>query len=143
MRHQKAGRKLGRTSSHRKAMFRNMLTSLFEHEKIETTDAKAKELRKIAEKIVTLGKKGDLHSRRQVLRVISDKKIAKNLFDQIAPRYQSRNGGYTRIFKVGRRHGDNAPLSLIELIPEENVQKPKKRASGQQKKREAVSTAPK
>ncbi|HCX90767.1 MAG: 50S ribosomal protein L17 [Deltaproteobacteria bacterium CG12_big_fil_rev_8_21_14_0_65_43_10] len=143
MRHQKAGRKLGRTSSHRKAMFRNMLTSLFEHEKIETTDAKAKELRKIAEKIVTLGEKGDLHSRRQVLRVISDKKIAKNLFDQIAPRYQSRNGGYTRIFKVGRRHGDNAPLSLIELIPEENVQKPKKRASGQQKKREAVSTAPK
>ena len=143
MRHQKAGRKLGRTSSHRKAMFRNMLTSLFEHEKIETTDAKAKELRKIAEKIVTLGEKGDLHSRRQVLRVISAKKIAKNLFDQIAPRYQSRNGGYTRIFKVGRRHGDNAPLSLIELIPEENVQKPKKRASGQQKKREAVSTAPK
>jgi len=142
MRHQKAGRKLGRTSSHRKAMFRNMLTSLFEHEKIETTDAKAKELRKIAEKIVTLGKKGDLHSRRQVLRVISDKKIAKNLFDQIAPRYQSRNGGYTRIFKVGRRQGDNAPLSIIELIPEENVQKPKKRASGQQKKREAVSTAP-
>ncbi|MBI4621232.1 MAG: 50S ribosomal protein L17 [Desulfobacterales bacterium] len=143
MRHQKAGRKLGRTSSHRKAMFRNMLTSLFEHEKIETTDAKAKELRKIAEKIVTLGKKGDLHSRRQVLRVISDKKIAKNLFDQIAPRYQSRNGGYTRIFKVGRRHGDNAPLSLIELIPEENVQKPKKRASGQQKKIAAASTAPK
>ncbi|MFA4909586.1 MAG: 50S ribosomal protein L17 [Desulfobacteria bacterium] len=143
MRHQQAGRKLGRTSSHRKAMFRNMLTSLFEHEKIETTDAKAKELRKIAEKIVTLGKKGDLHSRRQVLRVISDKKIAKNLFDQIAPRYQSRNGGYTRIFKVGRRHGDNAPLSLIELIPEENVQKPKKKASGQQKKKETVSTAPK
>lgn len=143
MRHQKAGRKLGRTSSHRKAMFRNMLTSLFEHEKIETTDAKAKELRKIAEKIVTLGKKGDLHSRRQVLRVISDKKIAKNLFDQVAPRYQSRNGGYTRIFKVGRRHGDNAPLSLIELIPEENVQKPKKRASGEQKKRKAFSTAPK
>ncbi|MEW6003523.1 MAG: 50S ribosomal protein L17 [Nitrospirota bacterium] len=143
MRHQKAGRKLGRTSSHRKAMFRNMLTSLFEHEKIETTDAKAKELRKIAEKIVTLGKKGDLHSRRQVLRVISDKKITKNLFDQIAPRYQSRNGGYTRIFKVGRRHGDNAPLSIIELIPEESVQRPRKKASGQQKKREAVSTAPK
>ncbi|MEW6614736.1 MAG: 50S ribosomal protein L17 [Thermodesulfobacteriota bacterium] len=143
MRHQKAGRKLGRTSSHRKAMFRNMLTSLFEHEKIETTDAKAKELRKIAEKIVTLGKKGDLHSRRQVLRVISDKKITKNLFDQIAPRYQGRNGGYTRIFKVGRRHGDNAPLSIIELIPEENVQRPRKKASGQQKKKEAVSTAPK
>lgn len=144
MRHQKAGKKLGRTSSHRKAMFRNMLTSLFEHEKIETTDVKAKELRKIAEKIVTLGKKGDLHSRRQVLRVISDKKIVKNLFDQIVPRYQGRNGGYTRIFKVGRRHGDNAPLSIIELIPEENVQKPKEMPpSGQQKKREADSTAPK
>ena len=141
MRHQKAGRKLGRTSSHRRAMFRNMLTSLFEHEKIETTDAKAKELRKIAEKIVTLGKKGDLHSRRQVLRVISDKKIAKNLFDQIAPRYQSRNGGYTRIFKVGRRHGDNAPLSIIELIPEEKVENTKKVSSLQQKNKKAVSVA--
>lgn len=141
MRHQKAGRKLGRTSSHRRAMFRNMLTSLFEHGKIETTDAKAKELRKIAEKIVTLGKKGDLHSRRQVLRVISDKKIAKNLFDQIAPRYQSRNGGYTRIFKVGRRHGDNAPLSIIELIPDGNVQKPKKVSSLQQKNKKAVNVA--
>jgi len=137
VRHQKAGRKLGRTSSHRRAMFRNMLTSLFEHEKIETTDAKAK----IAEKIVTLGKKGDLHSRRQVLRVISDKKIAKNLFDQIAPRYQSRNGGYTRIFKVGRRHGDNAPLSIIELIPEEKVENTKKVSSLQQKNKKAVSVA--
>ncbi len=120
MRQQKAGRKLGRTSSHRKAMFRNMVTSLFEHERIETTDAKAKELRKIAEKMITLGKKGDLHSRRQVLSVISDKKVVRDLFDTIAPRYRHRNGGYTRIFKGGRRLGDNAPLSIIELMPEED-----------------------
>ncbi len=120
MRHQKAGRKLGRTSSHRKAMFRNMVTSFFEHERIETTDAKAKELRKIAEKMITLGKKGDLHSRRQVLSVISDKKVVRDLFDTIAPRYLHRNGGYTRIFKTGRRLGDNAPLSVIELMPEDD-----------------------
>lgn len=134
MRHQRAGRKLGRTSSHRKAMFRNMLTSLFEHERIETTDAKAKELRKIAEKMITLGKKGDLHSRRQILRVISNKKVAGNLFNNLAPRYQSRNGGYTRIFKVGRRRGDNAPLSIIELIPEEGVEIPRKGLSKEKRR---------
>ena len=118
MRHLKAGRKLGRTSSHRKAMFRNMLTSLFEHERIETTDAKAKELRKLAEKLITLGKRGDLHARRQVLKVIRDKKVVRSLFENIAPRYQNRQGGYTRIFKAGRRRGDNSPVSIIELIPE-------------------------
>ena len=134
MRHQKAGRKLGRTSSHRDAMFRNMATSFFRHERIETTDAKAKELQKIVEKMVTLGKKGDLHSRRQVLRVIHDKKVIKNLFDTIAPRYQDRNGGYTRIFKVGRRHGDNAPLSIIELVTDERMGKPKKKSSDKKKK---------
>lgn len=143
MRHQVAGRKLGRTSSHRSAMFRNMLTSLFEHEKIETTDAKAKELRKIAEKMISLGKKGDLHSRRQILRVIDNKKVVKNLFDKIAPRYQGRNGGYTRIFKVGRRRGDNAPLSIIELVPEEKVEKPKKRSSKKQKSGKTSDAAPK
>jgi len=126
MRHRKAGRKLGRTSSHRKAMFRNMATSLFEHERIETTDTKAKELRKIAEKLITLGRKEDLHSRRQVLSFINNKKVAHNFFDNIAPRYQNRNGGYTRILKVGRRRGDNAPLSIIELIQEEVVEKPRK-----------------
>jgi len=133
MRHQKAGRKLGRTSSHRKAMFRNMLTSFFEYERIETTDVKAKELRKIAEKMITLGKKGDLHSRRQVIRVIHNKKVIKNLFDTIAPRYQDRNGGYTRILKVSRRRGDNAPLSIIELVPEKGAKKPKKTSSKEKK----------
>ena len=134
MRHQKAGRKLGRTSSHRSAMFRNMLTSLFEHERIETTDAKSKELRKLAEKMITLGKKGDLHSRRQVLRVIHSKKVAKNLFDVIAPRFQARNGGYARIYKVGRRRGDNAPLSVIELLSNEEDNKQKKPLSKGRKK---------
>lgn len=134
MRHQKAGRKLGRTSSHRNAMFRNMATSFFKHERIETTDAKAKELQKIAEKMITLGKQGDLHSRRQVLRVIHDKGVIKSLFDTIAPRYQDRNGGYTRIFKVGRRHGDNASLSIIELVTDENIEKPKKKSPDKKKK---------
>ncbi len=119
MRHQKEGRKLGRTASHRKALLRNMVSSLFECEKIETTDAKAKELRKVAEKAITWGKRGDLHARRQALRVISSKKTVKKLFDEIAPRFKERRGGYTRIVKAGRRRGDNAPLAIIELIPRE------------------------
>ena len=134
MRHQKAGRKLGRTSSHRKAMFRNMVTSFFEHEKIETTDAKAKELRKIAEKMITLGKRGDLHSRRLVLRVVNDKDVVRSLFEDIAPRYQDRNGGYTRILKAGRRRGDNAPLSIIELVPEKGEKTPRKKSSRSKEK---------
>lgn len=134
MRHQKAGRKLGRTSSHRDAMLRNMTTSFFKHERIETTDAKAKELQKIVEKMVTLGKKGDLHSRRQVLRVIYDKEVIKTLFDTITPRYHDRNGGYTRIIKIGRRRGDNAPLSIIELITDEKISKPKKKSYDKKKK---------
>ena len=117
MRHLKAGRKLGRTSSHLKAMLRNMVTSLMEHERIETTDTKAKELRRLAEKMITLGKRGDLHARRQALSVISDKQVVKKLFETISPRFQNRNGGYTRIMKVGRRLGDNAPVSIIELLP--------------------------
>ena len=134
MRHQKAGRKLGRTTSHRRAMFRNMATSFFEHERIETTDAKAKELQRIAEKMITLGKRGDLHARRQVLSFLNNKDVTRNLFDTIAPRYNDRNGGYTRIFKAGRRQGDNAPLSIIELVPEKGVKKAKKKSSRDQKK---------
>jgi large subunit ribosomal protein L17 len=111
-----------------------MATSFFKHERIETTDAKAKELQKIAEKMITLGKKGDLHSRRQVLRVIHDKVVIRSLFDTIAPRYQDRNGGCTRIFKVGRRHGDNAPLSIIELVTDEKIEKPKKKSPDKKKK---------
>ena len=115
MRHQKAGRKLGRDSSHRISMLRNMVTSFFEGERIETTDAKAKELRKLAEKMITLGKQGSLHARRNALGVIRDKKVVKKLFEDIAPRFQDRQGGYTRIFKAGHRPGDAALLSVIEL----------------------------
>jgi large subunit ribosomal protein L17 len=125
MRHRKAGRKLGRTSSHRKAMLRNMVTSFFEHEKITTTDAKAKELRRVAEKIITLGKKGSLHARRQALSFIRSRHVTAKVFDELSSRYSERSGGYTRIVKLGNRVGDNSPLSLIELIADD-----KKKGSG-------------
>ena len=124
MRHNSAGRRLGRTTSHRIAMFRNMVTSFLEHEKITTTDAKAKELRSIAERMITLGKKGDLHATRQAAAYIRDKKIVTKLFTTIAPRYADRPGGYTRIIKLGIRPGDTAPVSVIELVEAE--MKPKK-----------------
>jgi large subunit ribosomal protein L17 len=116
MRHQKTGRKLGRNSSHRKAMFRNMVTSLFTHQQLETTDAKAKELRCIAEKMLTLAKKGDLHARRQALAYMSDKKVTHRLFDEIQEKYHDRQGGYVRIIKKGIRKGDAAPTSIIQLV---------------------------
>lgn len=130
MRHRKAGRKLGRTSSHRKAMMRNLVTSLLRHEKIITTDAKAKELRSVAEKMITLGKRGSLHARRQALSYIRDRKITEKVFVELSPRYSERAGGYTRIIKTGNRVGDNAPLSIIELISEvkKESKKPKKAA---------------
>ena len=118
MRHRKAGRKLSRTTSHRKAMLRNIVTSFMKHEKIVTTDAKAKELRKIAEKIITLGKKDSLHARRQVLSFIRERAVVKKLFEELSPRYSERDGGYSRIVKAGYRAGDNAPMSVIELISE-------------------------
>jgi len=136
MRHLKEGRKLGRTASHRKALLRNMVSSLLEFEKIETTDAKAKELRKVADKMITWGKRGDLHARRLSLRVISSKKIVQKLFDDIGPRFKERKGGYTRITKVGRRKGDNAPLSIIELITQDE----KKPAPGGTKEPKKKST---
>lgn len=123
MRHNKSGKRLGRNSSHRAAMLRNMVTSLLEHEKITTTDIRAKELRKVAERMITLGKRGDLHARRQALQVIRDGKVVAKLFDLVAPRYKERQGGYTRIIKLGVRAGDNAPLSLIELVEEEMAAK--------------------
>lgn len=126
MRHNKAGRRLGRTTSHRVAMFRNMVTSFFEHERITTTDAKAKELRSVVEKMITLGKRGDLHAMRQAASFIRDKKVVTKLFTTIAPRYQERFGGYTRIVKLGIRPGDNAPLSVIELVEEQVEKKVKK-----------------
>ena len=115
MRHRKQGRKLGRVASHRQAMLRNMVTSLFKHGRIQTTEAKAKELRHLADKMVSLSKRGDLHARRQALAVLRDKKVVKKLFDEIGKRYQEVKGGYTRIIKLGVRRGDNAPTALIEL----------------------------
>ncbi len=127
MRHRKSGRRLGRNSSHRKAMLRNMVTSLIDKEQITTTDARAKELRKLAEKMITLGKKGTLHARRQALEVIREKDVVAKLFDRLAPRYADRPGGYTRIVKLGYRSGDNAPLSMIEFVEEEFTPKQKKK----------------
>lgn len=116
MRHGKSGRKLNRTSSHRKAMFANMAASLIEHEQIVTTLPKAKELRPIVEKLVTLGKRGDLHARRQVASSIRDEIQTRKLFASLAPRYADRHGGYLRIMKAGYRTGDNAPMAVIEFV---------------------------
>ena len=116
MRHLNSGRKLGRTSAHRTALFRNMATSLFRHERIETTDAKAKELRSFAEQLITLAKRGDLHARRQAYADIRDQEVLAKLFGDIGPRFKARNGGYTRIIKSRIRKGDNAPISIIELV---------------------------
>ncbi len=116
MRHQMRGRKLGRTTAHRWAMFRNQLQSLVEHERIVTTLPKAKELRPIFEKAVTQGKRGTVHARRRVRRVIPNRQLVKKLFDDIAPRMEDRNGGYTRIIKLGPRKGDGAEMALIELV---------------------------
>ncbi|MEE9182388.1 MAG: 50S ribosomal protein L17 [candidate division NC10 bacterium] len=119
MRHRKLKRKLGRTSSHREALLRNLTTSLFLYEKIITTAAKAKELRKIAERMITLAKRQDLHARRQAAEVIQDERVLKKLFETIGERYQGRNGGYTRITKLEYRVGDGAPLAAVELVATE------------------------
>jgi len=128
MRHGNSGKRLGRNTSHRKAMMRNMVTSLFEHEKITTTDARAKELRPMAEKLITLAKRGDLHARRIVTEVVRDRKTVAKLFERVAPRYAERPGGYTRIVKLGHRLGDNAALSMITLVEEAYAPKAKKKA---------------
>jgi len=125
MRHRKASLKLNRTSSHRNAMFRNMVTSLFKHERIRTTDAKAKELRRWADNMITLAKRGDLHARRQALSIIREKAVVHKLFEDAAERYGSVNGGYTRIVKLARRPGDAAPISMVELISPDKSQKKK------------------
>lgn len=121
MRHKISGRRLGRTTSHRVAMFRNMVTSLFEHERIITTVEKAKELRPIAEKMITLGKRGDLHARRQALSYIRSKDVVEKLFTTIKDQYADRNGGYTRILRTGVRKGDCASMAIIELVGYEEV----------------------
>lgn len=116
MRHLKRGRKLNRCPSHRWALMRNLVTSLLQYDRITTTDAKAKELRRWADWMVTLGKDGTLHARRQALAVIQNKAVVRRLFNEIAQQVHDRHGGYTRVFKVGRRRGDGAPMSMIELI---------------------------
>jgi len=114
MRHLKSYRRLGMNASHRKAMMRNMVTSLIEHERIVTTEARAKEIRKLADRMITLGKRGDLHAVRLSLKTIRTKTAAKKLFDELGPRFKEKQGGYTRIVKTGRRVGDNASMSIIE-----------------------------
>lgn len=123
MRHGKAGTKLGRTSSHRQAMMRNMVTSILKHERITTTDSKAKELRRLTEKMITLAKRGNLHARRQALACVRDREVVAKLFSDLAERFRAREGGYTRIIKKGYRDGDNAPLSVIELLGEKEKAK--------------------
>jgi large subunit ribosomal protein L17 len=136
MRHGRSGRKLNRTSSHRKAMFTNMAASLIEHEQITTTLPKAKELRPIVEKLVTLGKRGDLHARRQAISQVGSAVLVKRLFDTIAPRYAERHGGYLRIMKAGFRYGDNAAMAVIEFVDRDTSAK----GAGDRARTEAEAT---
>ena len=153
MRHGIKGRKLNRTSAHRRALFANMAAALIMHEQITTTLPKAKDIRPIVEKLVTLGKKGNLHARRQALAWLYEKAVVDKLFSILAERYQKRNGGYLRIVKAGWRHGDNAPMAVIEFVDrdvnakglsksdEPTKQEPKKQQEQKQKKQEAPSAA--
>ena len=123
MKHNIKNKKLNKTSSHRKAMFMNMSNALIKHEQITTTLAKAKELRRFVEKVVTLGKKGDLLSRRKAVSILQDQKMSKKVFDVLAERYKARAGGYTRIVKLGNRYGDNAPTAVIEFVDRDEAAK--------------------
>ncbi len=125
MRHRHGRRKLNRTSSHRRAMFRNMATALLKHEQIETTVPKAKELRGIVERMITLGKRGDLHARRRALGYLTDETVVGKLFETLGPRYAERPGGYTRVLKAGFRYGDAAPMAIIELVDRDEDEKGK------------------
>ncbi|HTF35745.1 MAG TPA: 50S ribosomal protein L17 [Myxococcota bacterium] len=143
MRHRNYGGKLGRTSAHRSALFRNMVTSLLEHERIETTDAKAKEVRRIAERMITLGKRGDLHARRHALRVIRSREVAAKVFSDLAERFRQRAGGYTRIVKHRVRIGDAAPLSIVELVEGPAPEKPQGKGGKRSAKAKPGSEKPK
>ena len=136
MRHLKAGRKLNRTSAHRKALFRNMVTALIDNERIRTTLAKAKELRGKVERTITLGKKGTLHARRNALKLVADRDSLSKIFGPLAERYANRPGGYTRVIKLGNRLGDDAPMAFIELVDREvdTSAKDKKKEAGENKK---------
>jgi large subunit ribosomal protein L17 len=137
MRHRVAGKKLGRSPAHRRALFRNLVTALLQHEAVKTTDAKAKELRRWADRLVTLGKQGTLHARRRAAAVVGRRSVVKKLFDEIAPRYRERHGGYTRVVKMGIRPGDAAAVSLVELVdrPGREVED-----AGKKKRRRAKTT---
>ena len=147
MRHLKAGRKLNRSSAHRRALLRNLVTSLLQHEHLQTTDAKAKEMRSWVDRMITLGKRNTVHARRQAAAFVRGRDIVKKLFDEIAPRFANRPGGYTRITKLGNRHGDAAPVSLIELVERsdrartEAEKKRERRARAAAKKDEAAAKA--
>jgi len=138
MRHRKAFNKLNRTASHRKALLSNLATQLFMYKKIKTTAVKAKALRPVAERLITFAKKGTVAARRQVLRTVRDKKVVKELFDDIAPTFEDRQGGYTRIIKLGRRQGDGAELAYIELVGFEGVRKEKKAKKSKKKTKESI-----
>lgn len=141
MRHLKAGRKLNRTSSHRKALFRNLVTSLIEHEQVRTTDAKAKELRRVADRMITLGKRGSLHARRQALAYIRSRSAVTKLFDEVAVRFKERPGGYTRVIKIGHRHGDAAAMSVIELTDRGEAAKAEAERKRERRRRRAEKKA--
>jgi large subunit ribosomal protein L17 len=143
MRHLKAGRKLGRTSAHRKALFRNLVGALIQRERISTTLAKAKELRGKVEKTITLGKKGTLHARRQAFKLVPQKETVQKVFGPLAERYAKRPGGYTRIIKIGPRKGDNAPMAFIELVDREDDAPAPEKGKGTAKKEAPKATTKK
>lgn len=147
MRHLKAGRKLNRSAAHRKALFRNLVTSLIDHEQVRTTDAKAKELRRVADRLITLGKRGSLHARRQALAYIRKRSTVTKLFADVASRFRTRPGGYTRVVKLGHRHGDAAPMSIIELTDrgeavKAEAERKRERRARRTEKKAAAPTAP-
>jgi large subunit ribosomal protein L17 len=142
VRHGIAYRKLGRKPEHRKAMFANMAAALIKHEQITTTLPKAKELRPVVEKLVTLGKRGDLHARRQAISQIRDVAMVKKLFDVLGPRYKDRHGGYTRVLKAGFRYGDNAPVAVIEFVDRDEAAKGLDSGPVQEKKVEEEAALP-
>jgi large subunit ribosomal protein L17 len=142
MRHRLSGRKLNRTSAHRKAMFNNLAAALIRHEQITTTLPKAKDLKPIADRLITLGKRGNLHARRQAIAVLGDAALAAKLFDTLAPRYAKRNGGYTRVLKAGFRYGDASPMAVVELVERDPAAKgaeDKARVAETQKAAEAAT----
>ncbi|MBI3784367.1 MAG: 50S ribosomal protein L17 [Deltaproteobacteria bacterium] len=143
MRHLKAGRKLNRTSAHRKALLRNLVTSLIDHEQVKTTDAKAKELRRVADRMITLAKRGTLHARRQAAAFVRTSKSVKKLFDEMAPRFRDRQGGYTRIVKIGVRHGDAARMSVIELTDRGDASKAEAEKKRERRARRAAKKSEK